>query len=81
VRRSELGRGGRLVAACLTAIWLGAGLAGLAMGLWLRRGVLPVLLGVLALGYAWLWLRVAVTGERQSWPRLPRTRKGAGRNP
>jgi hypothetical protein len=81
VRQSELGRGGRLVAGVLTAIWLSAGLASVAIGLWLRRGVLPVLLGGLALGYACLWLRVAATGERQRWPRLPRTRKRPGRIP
>jgi hypothetical protein len=69
-RASDLGRGGRFVAACLAGIWLIAGLVAVGIGLWLRPGVLPTLLGVLSVGYGALWLRVAVTGERERWPRL-----------
>jgi hypothetical protein len=44
-----LGRGGRILAAALAAIWL-------------------LLVSPLALGYGWIWARVAVTGRRQEWP-------------
>jgi hypothetical protein len=73
--RADLGRGGRIVAACLAAVWLGAGVAAMAVGVWFRPGVLPILLGVLAAAYGWLWWRVAVTGERLGWP----SRRSKGR--
>jgi hypothetical protein len=56
------------VAFMLAAVWTAAGFAALATGIWLRPGVLPVLLGVLAVGYGWLWGQVARTGRRQPWP-------------
>jgi hypothetical protein len=52
----------------LAAIWLAAGLIALAIGLWFRPAIMPVLVSPLALGYAWIWSRVAVTGRRQAWP-------------
>jgi hypothetical protein len=64
---SELGPGGRTIAAGLAAVWAGAGLAGVVVGLVLRPGGLPVVLGALAIAYASLWLRVAVTGRRIRW--------------
>lgn len=67
-RASELGPGGRVVAACLALVWIGAGLAALAIGLRLRPGVLLVVLGALAVGYGWLWVEVARTGRRRPWP-------------
>lgn len=67
-KRAELGRGGRILAAALAAIWLVAGLTALAIGLWLRPAIAPVLVSPLALGYGWIWSRVAVTGRRQEWP-------------
>jgi hypothetical protein len=67
-RASDLGPGGRLVAACLGVVWIGAGLAALAIGLRLRPGVLPVVLGALAVGYGWLWVEVVRTGRRRPWP-------------
>jgi hypothetical protein len=67
-RRTDLGRGGRFVAACLGGVWLSAGLAAIVAGLWFQHAVLPVLVGLLALGYGWVWSRVAITGERQQWP-------------
>ena len=67
----DLGRGGRIIAACLAAVWLGGGLVAFAVGIWLRPGVLPILLGVLAAAYGWLWCRVALTGKRLQWPRSP----------
>jgi hypothetical protein len=63
-----LGRGGRILAVALAAIWLVAGMIGLAIGVWLRPAILPVLISPLALGYGWIWARVAVTGRRQEWP-------------
>jgi len=66
--RSDLGPGGRLVAAGLAAVWIVAGLVALAVGLRLRPGVLPVVLGVLAVGYGWIWVQVVRTGRRRPWP-------------
>jgi hypothetical protein len=63
-----LGRGGRILAAVLAGIWLAAGLTALLIRLWLRPAIVPVLLSPLALGYGWIWARVAVTGRRQEWP-------------
>ena len=63
-----MGRGGRILAAALAAIWLAAGLTALVIGLFLRPAIVPVLLSPLALGYGWIWARVAVTGRRQEWP-------------
>jgi hypothetical protein len=65
---SELGRGGRVVAACLATVWIGAGIAAVAVGLRVRPGVVPVVLGLLAVGYGWLWVEVARTGRKRSWP-------------
>jgi hypothetical protein len=66
--RSDLGPGGRLVAAGLAAVWIVAGLVALGVGLRLRPGVLPVVLGVLAVGYGWIWVQVVRTGRRRPWP-------------
>jgi hypothetical protein len=66
--RSDLGPGGRLVAAGLAAVWIVGGLGSLAVGLRLRPGVLPVVLGVLAVGYGWIWVQVVRTGRRRPWP-------------
>jgi hypothetical protein len=65
---SELGAGGRLIAACLAIVWIGAGIAAIAVGLRVRPGVVPVVLGVLAVGYGWLWVEVARTGQKRPWP-------------
>jgi hypothetical protein len=73
--RAELGSANRTVSGILAAVWIAAGLAGLAIGLWLRPALLPVLLSPLALGYGWLWLRVARTGRRQHWPAWNRRRQ------
>ena len=59
---SGLGSGGRVVAACLALVWIGAGLAAIVVGLRLRPGMLLVLLGWLAVGYGWLWVEVVRTG-------------------
>jgi hypothetical protein len=67
-KRAELGRGGRILAAALAAIWLAAGLTALAIGLWLRPAIVPLLVSPLALGYGWIWARVAATGRRREWP-------------
>jgi hypothetical protein len=71
-----LGRGGRILAALLAGTWLAAGLTALLIGLWLRPAIVPVLLSPLALGYGWIWARVAVTGRRQEWPLWSRRRQG-----
>jgi hypothetical protein len=65
--QADLGRGGRLVAACLAGLWLAGGLIALVMGVSTRPGALPIVLGLLALGYGWLWVKVALTGRRQHW--------------
>ena len=70
-------RGGRILAAVLAAVWLAAGLTARVVGLWLRPAIVLVLLGPLALGYGWIWARVAVTGFH---PRVqPRGPAGPGR--
>jgi hypothetical protein len=66
---NELGRGGRAVAACLAALWTGAGLAAVVLGLILHPHILPVALGLLAIAYGWVWFRVARTGRRVRWGR------------
>lgn len=33
------------------------------------KGLLQLLPGIFALGYGWLWARVALTGQRQRWVR------------
>jgi hypothetical protein len=65
--RNDLGRGGRVLAACLAGIWIGAGSIAIVIGVRLRPGVLTTLIGLLALGYGWLWARVALTGQRLRW--------------
>jgi hypothetical protein len=65
---SELGAGGRVVAAGLATVWIAAGVVSLAVGLRLRPGVVPVVLGLLAVGYGWLWVEVARTGRKRPWP-------------
>lgn len=65
---SELGPGGRAVAACLATVWIGAGIAALAVGFRVRPGVVPVVLGLLAVSYGWLWVEVARTGRKRPWP-------------
>ena len=47
--------------------WLAAGSIAVVIGVRLRPGVLPTRIGLLALGYGWLWARVARTGQRQRW--------------
>jgi hypothetical protein len=74
--RNDLGRGGRIVAACLAGIWLAGGSMAVVLGVWLRPGVLPVLLGILGVVYGWVWARVAITGERQRWALGHRSRGG-----
>jgi hypothetical protein len=69
--RSELGPGGRSVAALLALVWIGAGAAaivlGIRQGMWLR----PVL-GLCAVAYGALWVQVARTGRRLGWPKRGR---------
>jgi hypothetical protein len=74
VKANDLGRGGRVVAACLAGIWLAAGSIAVVVGVRLRPAVLPTVIGLLALGYGWLWARVALTGQRQRWPFRRRSR-------
>jgi hypothetical protein len=73
--RNDLGPGGRLLAACLAGIWLAAGSIAIVIGVRLRPGVLPTVLGLLALGWGWLWARVALTGQRQRWAFRRRARE------
>ena len=61
-RRTDLGRGGRLLAACLACIWLTAGLMAVGIGFWLQHAPLPIILGLLAMVYGCVWCRVAITG-------------------
>lgn len=79
MRPASLGRGGRFLAACLAGTWLMAGLAAVGVGVWVRPSALPICLGLLAMGYGFVWLRVAITGHRQDWPLWNRTRTGGRR--
>ncbi|HUR94038.1 MAG TPA: hypothetical protein VMY76_05615 [Gemmatimonadales bacterium] len=74
--RTGLGRGGRFVAACLAGIWLACGSMAMIIGVSIRPGLLPTILGLLGVAYGWLWARVALTGRRQHWAlgRRPRGR-------
>jgi hypothetical protein len=75
--RSELGPGGRGVAAVLAAVWIGAGATAIVVGL--RRGSwLQPVLGVLALAYGVAWAQVARTGVRLKWPWQSRSSNGSG---
>jgi hypothetical protein len=75
--QSELGPGGRGVAAVLAVVWIGAGATAIVVGV--RRGSwLQPLLGAFALAYGVLWARVARTGVRLRWPRQSRSRNGSG---
>ena len=65
--RADLGRGERAVAACLAGIWLAGGVAGVVIGLRLRPGLGPTAVGLLAIAYGVIWLRVTVTGRRLRW--------------
>ena len=65
--KRTLGPLNRVVAAVLAIIWIGAGLAAVALGL--RRGEwMPVLLGALAVGFGVVWAGVARTGRYATWP-------------
>jgi hypothetical protein len=65
--RNDLGRGGRFLAACLAGIWLAAGSLTIVVGVRHQSSFLLIILGVLAVGYGWVWARVALTGQRQRW--------------
>ena len=64
--RSDLGRGGRIVAAVLAVIWLATGAVVVIYG-FRRRAWFAVLLGVPALVYGGMWIAVARTGQRLRW--------------
>jgi len=75
--RSEVGPGGRGVAAVLAAVWIGAGATAVVVGI--RRGSwLQPVLGVFALAYGLVWARVARTGVRLKWPWRSRSSNASG---
>ncbi len=55
------------MAAVLAAIWLGAGMLVLVLGLF-QAHWLMILLGLLAGGYGLVWVRVAYAGRQLTWP-------------
>jgi hypothetical protein len=67
-RGEELTQLDRLVATLLAAVWIAAGLAAVMVALWTDRW-LVMLLGPPAIWYGLLWVRVARTGRKLSWPR------------
>jgi hypothetical protein len=56
----------RLVALVLALVWLSAGLFGLVLGV-MRQHFLLIALSLLALSYAFLWLRVVARSRLLSW--------------
>jgi hypothetical protein len=66
-RLTQLSLGNRIVAGVLALVWIGTGLAAVALGL-ARRHWLPVLLGPLAVCYGALWVRVAQAGRQVDIP-------------
>ena len=72
-RPGAIGAGGRIVAAALAVVWIGAGAAAIVLGAF-RRYWVPLLFGPLAVGYGVLWIRVARTGRKLDgpWPKRGR---------
>jgi uncharacterized membrane protein HdeD (DUF308 family) len=65
--RAELNRASRTVAVVLGVIWIVAGVTAGLYGVVQRRWP-ALLLGPLAVGYGFMWVRVARTGRRLQWP-------------
>ena len=66
---SELGRGGRWVAAILAAVWIVGGAAVIVL---LHRRWLAIVLGITAIAYGVVWVEVTRTGRQLRWPRWRR---------
>src|SRR4051812_22683778 len=67
--RREISVVNRTVAFVLAVVWLCAGIGAVCLGFAQARW-LVVVLGLFALGYALLWLRVAVRRRLLTWSRL-----------
>jgi hypothetical protein len=65
--RAELNRASRTVAVVLGVIWIVAGVTAGLYGVVQRRWP-ALLLSPLAVGYGFMWVRVARTGRRLQWP-------------
>ena len=57
---SELGWGGRWVAAMLAAVWIASGVAVIVL---MHRRSLAILLGIIAIAYGLVWAEVTRTGR------------------
>jgi len=66
-QQPELGPVNRVVAVLLAIIWLSGGLIVLVLGLTQQNGS-ELVIGILAIGYGFLWVHVAWTGRRLHWP-------------
>jgi hypothetical protein len=66
--KREFGPVNRAVAGLLALVWLGAGGAAVVFAIAQHRWWM-LALGVLAVGYGTMWIRVAQTGARLRWPR------------
>ena len=64
---SELGWGGRWVAAILAAGWIASGVAVIVV---MRRRSLALRLGIIAIAYGLVWAEVTLTGRPIWSPRL-----------
>jgi hypothetical protein len=64
--QSKLSTVNRSIALVLAVVWLLAGVAAIGAGL-MHSSWLPLLLGVFALAYAFLWLRVVAKGRLLTW--------------
>jgi len=64
--QNKLSTVNRSIAWVLAVVWLSAGISAIAAGL-MRSSWLPLVLGVFALAYAVLWLRVVAKGRLLTW--------------
>jgi len=67
--RGKLSSVNRAIALALAVVWLGAGGAGIVLGL-MHGQLLLVVLALFAIAYAVLWFRVAVRSRLLTWREL-----------
>lgn len=67
--RGRLSSFNRAIALALAVVWLGAGVAGIVLGL-IHGQLLLVVLALLAISYAVLWFRVVARSRVLTWREL-----------
>ena len=63
--QSDLGWGGRWVAAILAAVWIVSGAVVIVL---MHRRWLAIVLGITAIAYGLVWVEVMRSGRRLRWP-------------